>query len=248
MNKRLYLEQTTLACVSGIDFKNSLYALWRSSRQINFQSIKLITNSELKYVPKWLTVELAASNNLSSIDEYSYYCVYSLHKHIKSNYVLLVQADGYILNRSKWKDEFLEYDYVGAPWKLRSDAYIDPFGNHQRVGNGGFSIRSRKLLKVPLTKEIIWNVNSDNFYKHMNVNNQAEDGIICVHNRHLYLEEGCKFAPFEIALNFSKEQNLPENRYLKTFGFHKTIPSLKLQLLELIYKILFNLLYFIRKL
>jgi hypothetical protein len=82
----------------------------------------------------------------------------------------------------------------------------------------------------------------------MNANDQAEDGIICIHNRHLYLEEGCKFAPFEVALNFSKEQILPENLTLQTFGFHKTLPSLKLYISEFVYKLIFNLLYYIKKL
>jgi hypothetical protein len=248
MKKEIVLDEISLVCISGVNIRQSIYALWRSSREIKFECIKLITNNTLNYVPKWLTIELADKNCLSSIDDYSHFCVYELHKHIKTNYALVVQADGYVLNSNKWDDIFLNFDYVGAPWKVRSDAYIDPFGNHQRVGNGGFSLRSKKLLEVPLNKKIIWEVNTNDFYKHMNANNQAEDGIICVHNRHLYLEEGCKFAPFEIALNFSKEQNLPENLKLKTFGFHKNIPSGKLRIIEVFYKTIFNILYFFEKL
>lgn len=248
MKKEIVLDEVSLVCISGVNIKQSIYALWRSSREVKFECIKLITNNTLDYVPKWLTIEFADKNRLSSIDDYSHFCVYELYKHIKTNYALVVQADGYVLNSNKWDDIFLNFDYVGAPWKVRSDAYIDPFGNHHRVGNGGFSLRSKKLLEVPLNKEIIWDVNTNDFYKHMGVNNQAEDGIICVHNRHLYLEEGCKFAPFEIALNFSKEQNLPENLKLKTFGFHKNIPSGKLGVIEVFYKTIFNILYFFEKL
>jgi len=248
MRNKIFLDQITIVCISGVNIKKSIYALWRSSRGIKFQSTKLITNKNIKYVPKWLTVELATQNSLSSLDDYSFYCVYSLHEHIKTNYALLVQADGYVLNSKKWDTSFLNYDYIGAPWKIRSDAYIDPFGNHHRVGNGGFSLRSKKLLEIPLTKNIIWDVNQGDFYKHMNINNQAEDGIICIHNRHLYLDGGCKFAPFELALNFSREQTLPENYNLNTFGFHKKLPSLKLSIIELTYKIIFNILFFIKKL
>ena len=248
MKKKLLLEQTTIVCISSVNIKKSIYALWRSSRNIEFQSIKLVTNKKISYEPKWLTVELAYDNALSSIDDYSFYCVYSLYRHIETDHVLVVQADGYVINSKKWNRNFLDFDYIGAPWKIRSDAYIDPFGNHQRVGNGGFSLRSKKLLEVPLTKDIIWNVNTGDFYKHMNVGEQAEDGIICVHNRHLYLEAGCKFAPFEVALNFSREQNLPENFNLKTFGFHKNIPSFKLKIIEIYFQNLFNFLYLTKKL
>jgi hypothetical protein len=248
MRKEIFLEEVTLVCVSGVNIEESIYALWRSSRSIKFRSIKLITNKNLKFVPKWLTLEMASENSLSSIDDYSFYCVYSLHKHIKTKHVLVIQADGYAINGSKWDDNFLNYDFIGAPWKIRSDAYIDPFGNHQRVGNGGFSLRSKKLLEVPLYKNIIWNVNQGSFYKHMNANNQAEDGIICIHNRHLYLEAGCKFAPFEVALNFSREQSLPENLNLRTFGYHKNLPFIWSKIVDFFYKKRFTFLYLIRKL
>jgi hypothetical protein len=248
MKRRICLDQVTMVCVSGVNIKKSIYALWRSSRRIKFQNIKLITNKSIGYTPKWLSVELAKESSLNTLDSYSHYCVYSLHKHIQTNYVLIVQADGYVINSKKWDDRFLNYDYIGAPWKIRSDSYIDPFGNHHRVGNGGFSLRSRKLLELPLSMNIVWNVNNGAFYKHMNVNDQAEDGIICIHNRHLYIEGGCVFAPFELALLFSKEQNLPENYNLNTFGYHKRLPSFFTKLVELNYKLVFNLLFLIKKL
>jgi len=248
MKSKILLEQVTIVCISGVNIKKSMYALWRSSQNIKFANVLLITNKKIDYQPKWLNIELAINNSLNNIDAYSYYCVYTLHKHIKTNHVLIVQADGYVINSKKWNDNYLNYDYIGAPWKIRSDAYIDPFGNHHRVGNGGFSLRSRKLLEVPLNKNIIWNINEGNFFKHMNADDQAEDGIICIHNRHLYIEAGCKFAPLEVALTFSREQNIPENYNLKTFGFHKTLPSIKLNLVEYMYKAIFNLLFLIKKL
>lgn len=39
-----------------------------------------------------------------------------LNKYIETDYVLIVQYDGFILNPKAWMDEFLEYDYIGAPW------------------------------------------------------------------------------------------------------------------------------------
>ena len=104
------------------------------------------------------------------------------------------------------------------------NSYIDPFGNHQRVGNGGFSLRSKKLLDVPKHEHIEWDVNQRNFYKHMNANNFAEDGNICVHNRHIYERCGCKFASVEVAARFAHEKPTKETEGIIPFGFHYHLP------------------------
>lgn len=62
-----------------------------------------------------------------------------LNKYIETSYVLIIQYDGFILNPDAWTDEFLEYDYIGAPWWYTDDC---------NVGNGGFSLRSKKLLEI----------------------------------------------------------------------------------------------------
>jgi hypothetical protein len=54
--------------------------------------------------------------------------------------VLLVQWDGYVCNPDAWDPAFLDCDYIGAKWFWHNDA--------MRVGNGGFSLRSRRLLEA----------------------------------------------------------------------------------------------------
>ena len=49
-----------------------------------------------------------------------------------------MQWDGYVVNPGAWEAAFLECDYLGAKWFWHSDA--------MRVGNGGCSLRSRRLL------------------------------------------------------------------------------------------------------
>ena len=46
-------------------------------------------------------------------------------------------TDGYIQNAAGWSPAFLQYDYIGAP-----------FQPSMAVGNGGFSLRSKKLLEA----------------------------------------------------------------------------------------------------
>ena len=150
--------------------------------------------------------------------------IYQLYKHVSTEFCITVQHDGFIINPDSWTNEFLSYDYIGAPWPIKDDAYIDPFNNHIRVGNGGFSLRSQKLLNVPQQTNIPFEVNTDNFYKHMNANCYNEDGNICVHNRHLYEKIGCKFAPIELAAKWSHETHLSEYAHIVPFGFHRNLP------------------------
>jgi hypothetical protein len=54
--------------------------------------------------------------------------------------------------------------------------------------------------------------------------NYHEDGNICVHNRHIYEKEGCKFAPIDVAVRFSQENRIPECEGITPFGFHYRLP------------------------
>lgn len=240
----LALPDVTLASVTGVNLKNTLYALWRSKLNIDFFETILITDKDFSSPIKGIKVVKTKGFSLDSIDAYSEYCIYKLHENIRSKFVLLVQADGYVIHHNLWNSKFYDFDYIGAPWRLTPDAYIDPFGNQQRVGNGGFSFRSQKLLKTPLTSKVEWNVNEGEFYKHMNIRSQSEDGIICIHNRHIYESAGNLFAPLEIALGFSCEQKVPEYTGKLTFGFHKTFPLRREKILDVLYRFIFSLRYF----
>jgi hypothetical protein len=227
MKKRSLLElpDVTLVCVTGVDFIGAKYALWTSQLGISFGCVKLIHGShDVLEKSNYFKSEPAHNTNLKSIDDYNHYLIYQLWRHVETRFALVVQADGYVINPELWRDEYLNFDYIGAPWPRSRHAYIDPFGNQQRVGNGGFSLRSRRLLQVPLKTDIPFQVNEGDFYNHMGVNLLSEDGNICVHNRHLFVEAGCTFAPFKVALGFSVEKRLLQRGFSQTFGFHKKIP------------------------
>lgn len=219
--KRAGSANVTLVAISGVQIGKTLIALLKCRWKFNFAEVLFITTARLPSRLLGIKVEKPRFSSLNSIDAYSYYCIYGLYNHIETTHCLIVQADSCITYASKWSEDFLNYDYIGAPWPIKADAYIDPFGVHQRVGNGGFSLRSRKLLNVPNEIDIPWDPNNSEFYKHMGANSFSEDGNICVHNRHLYEKMGCKFAPLEIALQFAKELPVPEYDGSITFGYHK---------------------------
>lgn len=214
------LDNVTLLVVSSIKFKSTLHALEECRKKIKFHKTLLISHEKPAFYPD--DIEWQECPRICNINDYNRYMIYDLHKHVETDFCLCINYDGYVVNPDKWDDEFLNWDYIGAPWLLRNDAYIDPFGNHIRVGNGGFSLRSRKLLNVPNLTEVPFEVNTGNFYKHMNAGLYNEDGNICVHNRHIFEKFGCKFAPLEVAIRFSKENEVPEAVGIDAFGFHNS--------------------------
>jgi hypothetical protein len=205
------LDNVTLVSMSSVNMDLTIKALEKSMEQIEFNSVKLITHEK----PNFLTnkIEFCYIDKINNVNEYSFNMIYKLSDYINTEYVLVIQSDGYVVNVDSWKDEFLNYDYIGAPFMLPNDdfSYRDINGNIFRVGNGGFSLRSKKLIDLPNKLNLEWKA-FHGFYN--------EDGFICAMNRHIYEENGCKFAPLEIAKYFSHEHQIPETYNINPFGFH----------------------------
>ena len=71
-------------------------------------------------------------------------------KQVKGTKTLIFQTDSLLLRSGI--DDFLEYDYVGAPWRKPKE--------NQWVGNGGLSLRTvSKMIKIcennPVTEDIL---------------------------------------------------------------------------------------------
>lgn len=218
----IYLSEVTLICVSSVQMDKVFYSFQKSTESIKFGEVKLVSHKKPDNLPDFISFE--ETYEIKSKDEYSYYCIYNLTNNVNTSHCLVIQPDSFVINPGMWDNSWLEYDYIGAPWQFSEEAYIDPFGNHQRVGNGGFSLRSKKLLDVPKNAYVHFDVNYGNFYKHMDANQFAEDGNICVHNRHIYETLGCKFAPVDVAARFSHERQMKETEDIKPFGFHSILP------------------------
>jgi hypothetical protein len=70
-----------------------------------------------------------------------------------------------IVRPELWSNDFLEYDYIGAPWMYSDTSYITDEGEHVPVGNGGFCLRSKKFLEMP-TKLGLKLDHRQGFYNH----------------------------------------------------------------------------------
>lgn len=210
----LILDNVTLVTINCLRISEPLTALKYSKKSIRFHSCKFFTSKDVPSEILGSDIELIKIQNLD-YEQYSKFIVYELHKYIDTDFVLIIQDDGYVINPNMWRNDFLLYDYIGAPWSLPPEndkvGYRDVYGNIIRVGNGGFSLRSKKLLSLPTVLNLEWR-SYFGFYN--------EDGFFTCHNRHLFQENGCVFAPLEIAKYFSHETDLPELEGIKPFGFH----------------------------
>lgn len=119
----------------------------------------------------------------------------SFWEQVRGEKVLFFQIDSVMCSNSPHKiTDYLQYDFIGAPWSFQEP----------RVGNGGFSLRSKKKTLILLEKmnystlRYSGDVNEDVWYsKHM-----SSVGFI---------------APLDVAKTFSVESTF----YNNPLGVHK---------------------------
>ena len=186
----LNLDNVTLLGVDCVDINRLIHAADISQKFVNFKTVKLLTHLESN------DERIVNIPQINSIEGYSKFMIEELDKYVDTEFVLIFQYDGFVLNPNRWSDAFLEYDYIGAPafWGM---------------GNGGFSLRSKKLLSVLSKANVI-----EEFH--------PEDLRICKTYRPFLESQGIQFAPDEIAHKFSVENNTWNGQ----FGYHNANISL----------------------
>ena len=207
----LKLPNVTLIALTSIKYTETIKALVHSCKDIEFGAVKLVSDLYPSGLPAFIQHENCPK--MSNIDEWNYAAIYELPKHVDTEFCILIHDDGFIVNADSWRDEWLDYDYIGAPWPMPNDdfSYRDINDELIRVGNS-VSIRSKKLLDLPIELDLEWKP----FHGYYN-----EDGFIAVNYRHVYKEHGCKYAMLDEAIHFSHEVMIPEIKGIKPFAFHK---------------------------
>jgi hypothetical protein len=203
------LSNIDLIIIEGSDNQSNVElaqkTLLVSSKHINFASIKLI--APISPIILHPSVQYQNIKRLSW-QEYNWFVTFGLKNFVSSDFCILTQTDGFITNPSAWNIDFLNYDYIGACWRWndsnhfpQSEKNQTPYEESNFVGNGGFTLRSKKFLeetaKLPMYES------------------GPEDGWHCKINYKRMKASGIKFAPPNIAEQFSTD---PPNN--KSFGFH----------------------------
>ncbi len=192
------LDNITLVSVDCVNPVMACKALNYSSRGISFYDRILFTSQNLT-CDDVNVMRIAPVNNLS---EYSTFCVEKLVEYLETDFMITIHADGFIINPHLWSDAFLEYDYIGAPWP--PDA---PWCTKSRVGNGGFSLRSKRFMEIA--------AGLGRSFRH-------EDILLTNICYDEFIGTGCRYAPVDVAMKFALEARIPECEYNleNCFGFH----------------------------
>ena len=205
----LDLSAVTLLCVETRDPALAHFAIQQCTDQARFNRVVLITDltklrnpkgsqvdeqEATQGVERFSSVEYVQAPPIKTTKDYSHFLLTGLRQYVPSSHVLIIQWDSFIIHPELWTDDFLKYDYIGAVW---------PHHPETPVGNGGFSLRSVKLLDALISPHIS---------KH-----HPEDICICIDNRErLEKEFDIRFAPTAVAEKFAVERG----DWYPAFGFH----------------------------
>lgn len=184
---------TILDCVGKVDFGEVLI--------YTDQPEKLaIPGARVHSVPNW-----------SHKDQYMHFFHCNACDPVKTDYVLFLEWDAGLCDATMWREEFLQFDYLGAPWWY-TDGDGKPLPAPFNVGNGGFSLRTMRLMKFVKEKQQRYPAISDN--------------QLCREYGPQIIKEGnFNWAPIEMANDFAFEgfDRLGLANTLLHFGFHSTI-------------------------
>jgi hypothetical protein len=184
--------------VVAIDFKT--HDMTRRALEITLDRMtpkEVVVISDQDILPGSTWVPCKPTKTFTEYNELMLKWVWPL---IDTSHALYVQYDGMVWDPDQWTDDFLNYDYIGATWPWAPEG--------QNMGNGGFSLRSKRLLDA--CKDPAIRLTAARNYV-------AEDAVICVDNR-VYLETqyDIKFAPTDVANRFSYELG----GHGTSWGFH----------------------------
>lgn len=190
---RIMLPQVTLCAATSVNIKATLNALEASLAQIEFAACKLFTDASIK--PRHPGIIVVPIPRLGSSAAYSDFLLTQMVDHLETSHCLVTQWDGHVIDAGRWCPEFLDYDYIGARWPQFDDGHD--------VGNGGFSLRSRRLMEA--CREPEFEIS------------HPEDIAIGRINRGWLESRGMRFAPQGLADLFAAERG---GDLEASFGYH----------------------------
>lgn len=199
-------------------------AIRETWNQIGMLHTVLVVNKNFEIVDlfaqKFANVEIQVESSLvpGSTRPLSLDCICRLHTRFSTEYVLIVQNDGFPLYGGKAFAKFVgPWDYIGGPWGGRL-SYFDffPYPGYA-VGNGGFSLRSRRICRAAaehwrgIVRLIVPYTNW--FYEDIYYTRALS--VFVRGWRKMF-----NIAPFDVAREFSLANKLPYPSKIPPMGFH----------------------------
>lgn len=118
---------------------------------------------------------------------------------VRTSHALGIQWDSWVVDPSMWRNEYLNYDYIGAPWWYKDGL---------NVGNGGFSLRSTKLMRFVRKNRATFPCDT-----------HLDDDLYCRKYRPSLEAAGFVWADEPLAYQFAFECVRPDPT-ARHFGFH----------------------------
>jgi hypothetical protein len=193
----LNLPDVTLVCIETREHDLAQLAIEDCERQAEFGDVLVFTDRPSQF--------MQADRRVITVPDWPDKIGWSRHfwtgiaPHMRTSHALCIQWDSWIVDPTMWRDEYLDFDYIGAPWWYKDG---------MNVGNGGFCLRSTKLMRF--------------VHKHraeLPCVTSSDDDLYCRKYRPTLEAAGFVWANEKLAYNFAFECVRPDVT-AKHFGFH----------------------------
>jgi hypothetical protein len=193
----LSLPDVTLVLIETREHDLAQLALEDCERNAEFCDVLIFTDRPSQFIRA--DRRIVAVEDWPNKESWSRCFWYDVPLHVRTSHVLSIQWDSWIVAPEMWRDEYLEYDYIGAPWWYKDG---------MNVGNGGFCLRSTRFLRF--------------IRKHRDqfpCITALDDDLYCRKYRPTLQSAGFEWAPEPLAQDFAFECVRPD-KSARHFGFH----------------------------
>ena len=195
---KLTLPHTTLSAITTKDHEATLLAMKHCASLMHFANIVYFSDiapptAVTSHFENFTYIRCPKFARRQDLCIWFMTCIFK-YQHIFADHIIGVQHDGYIVKPFAWLSEFLEYDYIGAPFPDKV------------VGNGGFCLYSKRLLNA---------IEALNLPAREHPCHPADTRMSYDYRQRL-TEFGVRFAPYELAIKFATDTT----PYTNSFGFH----------------------------
>lgn len=203
---KLQLPSVSLICVDCLDIQGAIKVVEHCKKMCDFGAVKLLTSIPSDH-PDVIKIK-----PLNCLVSYSIFMLKDIYKYIETSHLLVVQRDGWILNPASWDDSFLETDFIG-PLFIQVD----------KVGSGGFSLRSKKIMEAVSQTMPDWDGTQKGALEIQKSLSFYEDGMLSL----THFSNSFKIASLEQAANFAQGGNRNPKYFREyPFGFHRTFQDI----------------------
>lgn len=178
-------DNVTLVMIETFYHDLARKSLEETLKRVPFKNVVVFSDQNILPGSTWVPIQPT-----TTMFDYCDLLLKGMWPYIGTSHMIFQQWDAMIWNPDAWTDDFLLFDYIGAvwPWQPPTNA----------VGNGGFSLRSRKLIQalrhpgIQMIPTGPHGIQEDNY-------------IAIVHRQMLEQQFGIRFAGIELAKQFSHE-------------------------------------------